>query len=239
MRRTSINRGNPGTYKGCPYKDCRNFLTQRDSMLKTNTLLQRLIATCDFIAKKGLCPATAGNFSVRNDNQTFYISRSGIDKGNLTLNDFLLCDFNATVIAGEGRPSAETHLHAMIYQRSNETNCVLHTHSVATTVLSLLKKSDNKIVFHGYEMQKVIDGVTSHEQQLEISILDNDQDIPRLSQIAKSLWDDIKPAHGLIVRGHGLYSWGKTIHDAQRHMEGWEFLLECALHTTKLQWEKS
>ncbi|HIN34013.1 MAG TPA: methylthioribulose 1-phosphate dehydratase, partial [Nitrospirales bacterium] len=33
-------------------------------------------------------------------------------------------------------------------------------------------------------------------------------------------------SHGFLIRGHGLYTWGKTIQDAKRHVEILEFLLE-------------
>ena len=36
-------------------------------------------------------------------------------------------------------------------------------------------------------------------------------------------WPD---AHGFLLRGHGLYTWGATIADAERHVEILEFLLE-------------
>ena len=33
-------------------------------------------------------------------------------------------------------------------------------------------------------------------------------------------------AHAFLLRGHGLYTWGETIADAERHVEIIEFLLE-------------
>jgi methylthioribulose-1-phosphate dehydratase len=33
-------------------------------------------------------------------------------------------------------------------------------------------------------------------------------------------------AHGFLLRRHGLYTWGKSMSDARRHVEIFEFLLE-------------
>jgi methylthioribulose-1-phosphate dehydratase len=33
--------------------------------------------------------------------------------------------------------------------------------------------------------------------------------------------------HGYLIRGHGIYTWGKDLDEAYRHIEIWEFLLEC------------
>src|SRR3990167_7818960 len=113
-------------------------------------MLTELLTTCAFIAKRQLSPATAGNFSLRQKNNAMLMSVTGIDKSNLTEKDFVLCDFSAKLITGEGKPSAEAALHGMIYQLSIDTLCVLHTHSVPVTVLSMLPETDNKIAFQGY-----------------------------------------------------------------------------------------
>ncbi len=33
--------------------------------------------------------------------------------------------------------------------------------------------------------------------------------------------------HGYLVANHGLYTWGRTIAEARRHVEAFEFLFEC------------
>lgn len=199
-------------------------------------MLEELVKTCQFVSNKGFSPATAGNFSARIDNEKMVMSASGKDKSTLCKYDFVVCDFQANMLSGDGKPSAEAALHGMIYQLSSQTNCVLHTHSVPVTVFSMLKSNANKISFHGYEMQKTIEGHLSHEETMDLYIFDNDQDIPRLAEQVKAIWDEVKKANGLIVRGHGLYSWGKTVFDAKRHMEGLEFLVECEF--TKSRFEK-
>jgi len=196
-------------------------------------MLNDLLRTCEFIAKRNLCPATAGNFSIR-EGDKMRMSASGKDKSELTTSDFVVCDLNGHLLSGEGKPSAEAALHGMIYQLSPHTHCVLHTHSVAVTVLSMLPDTDNKLIFKDYEMQKTISGFETHKSVLELMVFDNNQDIPLLAKQVKSNWDAVSKASGLIVRGHGLYSWGTSVFDAKRHMEGLEFLVECELQRQRL-----
>jgi ribulose-5-phosphate 4-epimerase/fuculose-1-phosphate aldolase len=33
--------------------------------------------------------------------------------------------------------------------------------------------------------------------------------------------------HGYLIRKHGLYTWGRDLDEARRHIEIFEFLLEC------------
>lgn len=197
-------------------------------------MLDELLNTCDFIAKRNLCPATGGNFSVRLADNQMQMSASGKDKAQLTAKDFVVCDFQGHWQQGDGKPSAEAALHGMIYQLSPQTQCVLHTHSMPVTVLSMLPDTDNKIPFKGYEMQKTIAGFKSHEETLNLFVFENNQDIPALAQQVKAMWDVAHQAFGLIVRGHGLYSWGNSVHEAKRHMEGLEFLVECELNRKRL-----
>jgi methylthioribulose-1-phosphate dehydratase len=196
----------------------------------THDLLQAI----QFVASKGWCPATGGNFSLRDNNETMLISASGKDKAKMGIDDFVSCDLAGIQIAGVGKPSAEAVLHGMLYQLSDEIGCVLHTHSVYVTALSLYKHNYNAIVFQGYEMQKTVNGFDTHEDSLSLLIEENDQNMCHLAERVKEHWHEIQPAHGVIVRGHGLYSWGKTVAEAQRHMEGLEFLVECEFAKARL-----
>ena len=198
-------------------------------------LIQALLDSCELISQKGFSPATGGNFSVRATQDTMMISASGKDKRKITEHDFVVCDFNANLLSGEGKPSAEAYLHGLIYQLAPTTNCVLHTHSIASTVLSMHKSKEMHFSFQGYEMQKVIAGIISHEDNLDLYIFDNDQNMPRLAQAVKELWPRIHMAHGFVVRGHGLYSWGSSIFEATRHMEGLEFLFQCELAKAQIK----
>jgi methylthioribulose-1-phosphate dehydratase len=42
-------------------------------------------------------------------------------------------------------------------------------------------------------------------------------------------------AHGFLLRGHGLYTWGANQADARRHVEIFEFLLEVVGRTLLLR----
>jgi len=43
-----------------------------------------------------------------------------------------------------------------------------------------------------------------------------------------------EPCWGYLIRRHGMYTWGKDIAEARRHIEILEFLLECLGRSTKL-----
>src|SRR5690348_10465419 len=98
----------------------------------TAALLLSLARRCH---SRGWARATSGNFSVRMDGHRFVITGSGLDKGALRAEDLLVVDLEGKPF-GQGRPSAETPLHAQIYRSRPWVTAIAHTHSVAATVLS-------------------------------------------------------------------------------------------------------
>ena len=75
-------------------------------------------------------------------------------------------------------------------------------------------------------MLKGLTGVSSHEHREWIPIVDNDQDMPRLAQRVGAMLEQRPDAHAFLLRRHGLYTWGDTLADAERHVEILEFLFE-------------
>jgi len=103
---------------------------------------------------------------------------------------------------------------------------VLHTHSPASTVLS--RGCDN-VRLAGYELLKIFEGIKTHEAAVEVPVFENDQDIARLSGGVEASMNAGNARHAYLIRGHGLYTWGRTAAEARHRVEALEFLFECEL----------
>ncbi len=198
-----------------------------------DTLKQSVIDAGKWIDQQGWCPATGGNFSVRIDAKHAWVTASGKHKGALTPEDLLQVDLKGVVIGSEKRPSAETLLHMALYELDADIGAVLHTHSVSSTVLSRLVDGD-VLTLRGYEMQKSLSGNTTHDAEAAIHVFDNTQDMPELAAQLRQRWLQCPLQWGFLVRGHGLYAWGRDMAEARRHLEGLEFLFACELEMIKL-----
>lgn len=193
-------------------------------------LAEDLLESIQFFNKKGWSPATSTNYSVRSENKNEYIiSRSGVDKSRFSLEDLILINTRGEVLppyAGPGiKSSAETEIHTALYKQFPEVNCVLHTHSVLGTVLSLNHLQEKQIVFEGYEILKGLEGNSTHELRETLPIVPNSQTMSEiLGEMEGRFNNDV---HGFLIAGHGLYTWGKDIPTAKRHIETYEFLFEC------------
>jgi methylthioribulose-1-phosphate dehydratase len=171
---------------------------------------------------------TSGNFSAVLSERPLrlVITASAAHKGALNPADFIEVDADGRARgSGRARPSAETLLHLQVVD-SCGAGAVLHTHSVWGTILSDLHRDAQGLAIQGYEMLKGLDGVTSHEHREWLPILENDQDVVRLARAVREALARDRRAHGFLIRGHGLYTWGPTTGDAERHVEILEFLLE-------------
>lgn len=176
---------------------------------------------------RGWVQGTSGNFSavVTSFPLTLTVTPSSAHKGMLSADDFLEVDEFGRSASGQRRPSAETLLHLEIV-RARGAGAVLHTHSVWSTMLSERKSRDGGVALAGYEMLKGLAGVSTHEHREWVPIVGNDQNMPRLAGQVRDQLMQHPGAHAFLIAGHGLYTWGQTIADAERHVEILEFLFE-------------
>lgn len=193
-----------------------------------------IIAVGERLDRRGGAPATAGNYSMRLEDDSIAVTVSGAHKGRLSIDQVMRVSSAGASLDGK-RPSAETLLHCLVYAIDPAANAVLHTHSVAGTVLSRALRDAAAIRLSGYELLKIFPGIDTHATTAAVPLVDNEQDMPTLSAQLRPL---VRAEPGLpvfYIRGHGLYGWGNTMAEAEHIVEATEFLLACAWEELKLE----
>jgi methylthioribulose-1-phosphate dehydratase len=186
---------------------------------------EQLCATARWCAARGWVPATSGNFSVREGGRVL-VTASGLDKGALTRAGLLEIDATSGVVAGEGKPSAETVLHLILYRKRPRAKAILHVHTIWNTLLSARFEAGGRVTLEGYELEKAFAGVGSHESIVQVPVLRNSQDYGWLAEQLERRLGEYPDAPGVLLSRHGLYTWGDSVSDARRHLEALEFLFE-------------
>lgn len=189
--------------------------------------IEALCALAQWTASRGWVPATSGNFSVC-DAATgrIAISRSGLDKGHMAPGDLLELNSDGRMIGGRGNPSAEAGLHVVVYQKRPEVHAIAHVHSVWNTLLSGRYTEAGQVEMTGCELLKALSGVETHRHVERIPVIANSQDYQTLALEVEEALDKNPLTHGILLSAHGLYTWGKTVAEARRHLEALEFLFE-------------
>jgi len=214
---------------------------------KAAALRNELCEAMAAIHQRGWCEGTGGNFSCVLEREPLLVlmAPSGVDKGRVRPQELIVVDGEGRVSRGSGRASAETLLHLAIVKETG-AGAVLHTHSQAGTLLSqwswklggpqasqiaapglLEDHVEDGVAYlevRNLEMLKGIAGITTHQSEVRIPVLANDQDLDRLSHRALPHLD--RAPAGLLIAGHGLYAWGQDLTEARRHLEILEFLME-------------
>ena len=162
-----------------------------------------------FLYQQGWSPATSSNYSARIDAEHIAITVSGRHKGQLGAGDVMVVDLAGRPVQSDCRSSAETRLHTVLYEVFPEVGAVLHTHSVKATVLSRLLEPGQPLALEGYELQKAFTGVETHESVLTVPVFDDTQDIDALAEQTREWFREHPEQPGYLIRGHGLYTWGK------------------------------
>lgn len=191
-----------------------------------STLAEQLIDAGRLIDARGWVPATSGNFSARLQDGTIAITVSGRHKGRLGPEDIMPVDAEGRSLDGR-KPSAETLLHTALYRRFDEIRCVLHPHSINAMLAARLHPDG--LVLENYELLKALDGIDTHESRVIVPVFANDQNIERLAGEVDRRLARTGPAHAYLIDGHGLYTWGRSVADALRHLEALDYLFECEL----------
>ncbi len=196
-------------------------------ILQVQQLKQELIDLGIFAAKRNWVPATSGNFSQRIDQDNFIISASGPDKGSLTLDNFVILPITQDDLSTvQPKPSAETLLHSYLYRFSPKIGAVAHVHSALSVLVSMHSESE-ELLLTGYELLKAIGSNTSHEVKVRLPIFNNTQDIESLAREVQSYMQEENPdIYAYLIRGHGIYVWGRDVIELRRHLEAFDSLLD-------------
>ncbi len=186
----------------------------------------------DFHAR-GWMAGTAGNLSAREDENHFWITASGKPKGRLDERDFILVRAaDGSVVErlrAEGKPSAETSIHAALYRLFPAARACLHGHIVEAIVAAdRAKKGAKHLRLPAIEMIKGFD-IWQQNPKVDLPLFENILDVAKIARAIELRFRKAPPPlTALMIRSHGPTVWGKSVQEAYNRFEILEFLLRYA-----------
>lgn len=191
-------------------------------MITSSGILEELTACIRVLNHEGHSPATSTNYSFRDENNRIWVTRSGIDKSQIQLSDFIAIHLDGEPLPAYQHlpPSAETGIHCALYEFFPETKVILHSHELHSVVITSGREG---ISFEGYELQKAFTGVNTHEGKITVPVIPNSQDMNTVKQALLQRFDELKFGVFMIEK-HGFYTWGSSVFEAKRLLEAFSYL---------------
>lgn len=188
---------------------------------------------CREFYRLGWATGTGGGISVR-VGQSIYMAPSGVQKERLQPDEIFVLDMNGDVqsapATGNLRVSACRPLFMHAYQL-RDAGAVLHSHSQNAVLATLL--FDDTFRISGIEMIKGIHGSGVFDT-LEVPIIDNTAQESDLSDALRKAIVSHPRSHAVLVRGHGVYVWGRDWVHAKTQAECYDYLFSTAIRMKEL-----
>jgi len=201
--------------------------TLEETSVRVNTDLRlTLIAAAGHFYQLGWMVGTAGNLSARMPDGSFWITASGRNKGQLSIDDFVRIAPDGTVLeqpSPDAHPSAETSIHQVIYSLFSDAQACYHVHSIEANLVSHFSDGDT-LLLPPLEMLKGL-GVWEENPKVAMPVFANHLEVPRIaSDIGERFKATPPPMSVLLIRNHGVTVWASAPEVARNYLEVAEFI---------------
>lgn len=170
------------------------------------SIQEEIVKVCHLVYQNKFVAAYDGNISARTENNSIIITRSGICKGDVTINDLVEIDLDGNKISGDGKISTENKLHLFIYRKRKNAKAVVHCHPVFATALGLV---ENKYLENYFpEVLLTLGKIPICEYAT-----------PSTEEVTNSIADFVESSNALILKNHGAVTIGNSLMDAYYKME--------------------
>jgi L-ribulose-5-phosphate 4-epimerase len=208
-------------------------------MKNQKKVIKECINQNKLLKKKNLTLQTFSNVSIRLNEKYFTIKPSGVMPEDIAESRCPIIRISdGKKISGSYKPSTDTPTHRVLYKKYNEINSIAHTHSKYVTAWA---QSGKSIPIYGTthaDYWKSEIPVTNFISQKKLK---KNYEANTGNLIIKTIQKKkLKPfdCPGIIVAGHGGFSWGLNNIDAVKISELMEFIAELAYFTEQIKIKK-
>ena len=151
--------------------------------------------------KSGLVAGTSGNISIKENDDSYYITPSSMAYDKISEKDIVRIHKDGKAYDSNQRPSSEWQMHIAIYEAYDKYKAIVHTHSTIATAFAVARVDIPLILI---EMKPFLGG--------EIKVA------PFAPAGSKNLGQAIIPyldeANSCLLANHGEVSCGKSLEEA-------------------------
>jgi len=159
------------------------------------------------LVKYGLVVLTWGNVSGKDpETGLVVIKPSGVSYDTMKPEDLVVVDGDGTVVEGRYRPSSDLSTHLYLYRKYPSLGGIVHTHSTYATAFA---QSGREIIAYGTTHADAFYGNVPCTRALTAEEIAGDYEWNTGVVIGEAV-SDIDGIPGILVKNHGVFTWGKT-----------------------------
>ena len=163
------------------------------------------------LVKYNLVIFTWGNVSAR-EGDYVVIKPSGVDYDTMQANDMVVLDIDGNRVEGKYNPSSDTPTHLELYKAFPDIKGITHTHSNYATSFA---QAGKEIEAFGTTHADYFYGSIPCTRYLTKEETEVDYEKNTGKVIIETFKDkDYMAIPGVLVRSHGVFSWGKDAHNS-------------------------
>jgi len=229
-------------------------ITNNDHLIKSSDPLHPANLIPELCAKfwtLGWVTGTGGGASIRNDDLV-YLAPSGVEKERMKAEDIYVLELSKqldpknriyTRSPSNLKPSQCTPLFISAFTKRN-AGCCIHTHSQWAVLVTLLLETQpssttmfeinniEQIKGFGKGFQKK--GNLGYHDTLRIPVIENTPFEEDLTEYLEEAMEKYPDTYAVLVRRHGVYVWGETVHKAKTQCESLDYLFQLAVEMKRL-----
>ena len=160
----------------------------------------------------GLTTSISGNHSIRFKNRWMWITPSGISRYKIHSNHLIKVHLKTSKVFGNIRPSIELNLHRNIYNKRQDVNAIVHTHSPFTIGVSISSMKFNHVI----EEAKIVVGQPVIISNKPSGSKDLAESVSKVFQRKGAT------TRAVVIKNHGVVAIGKDIYQARAVVESLE-----------------
>jgi len=175
-----------------------------------------LVRFSKWLSRLGYMPGTAGNLSVRLDEERLLITPTGMSKFLLEPSDMVIVDLEGRFLSGTRKVTSEVGMHLAIYEVRNDISAVIHAHPPIATGFACAGKG--------------LDEVLCQEGVMTLGAVPlAEYATTGTGEVAASLGPFLRGHEAILMANHGAVTYGSDLLEAFLRMETVEHLAHIEL----------
>ncbi|MHC5250393.1 L-ribulose-5-phosphate 4-epimerase [Enterococcus sp. LJL90] len=187
------------------------------------------------LPQAGLIKLTWGNVSeIDRDLGIIVIKPSGVNYDTMTVEDMVVTDLKGNPLEYGLKPSSDMATHAVLYQNFEQLGAIVHTHSTQAVKWAQARRD---IPAYGTTHADTFYGAVPCTRQLTQTEIETAYEAETGTVIVETFRErglDPEACPGVLVYGHGPFTWGRTPQKAVENSIALEEIADMALGTEQL-----